>query len=157
MSTQHLEILIRSASKIELPLIFELDKDAFNPDHYPLFVLRQLHDVFPDLFFVAVDHRNKILGYCFGGLKHDESQTGWIFALAVIKSARNQNIGQRLTTTLIDTFKTKQISNIQLTTTPDNAIAIRLYKSLGFKTLKEDANYYFDQSPRIIMQLKSKS
>ena len=67
-----------------------------------------------------------------------------------------RKIGQRISLELLSAFKSKNINEIQLTTTPDNTSAINLYEKLGFKKESEDLNYYFDNSPRIIMKLDSK-
>ena len=147
--------LIRKVIKDDLTRIFQLEEEAFKPMHYPLFVLRQFYDIVPDLFFVAVDELNEIKGYCFGGIDHD-SKIGWIFALAVTKPEQKKKIGQRITIELLTAFKNKNIITIQLTTTPDNSAAINLYEKLGFKKVTEVMDYYFDNSPRIIMKLDLK-
>ncbi|WP_299225798.1 N-acetyltransferase [uncultured Psychroserpens sp.] len=146
---------IRKVIKDDLTRIFQLEEEAFKPMNYPLFVLRQFYDIFPDLFFVAVDELNQIKGYCFGGIDHDR-KIGWVFALAVTKPEQNKKIGQQITIELLSAFKTKSIYNVQLTTTPDNNAAINLYKKLGFKKATEVLDYYSDNSPRIIMKLEMK-
>ncbi|MEM7186230.1 MAG: N-acetyltransferase [Bacteroidota bacterium] len=145
-------LTIKKVSKKDLPSIFRLEEEAFAPMHYPLFVLRQLFDIAPDLFLVAVDALDQIKGYCFGTIDQDH-QTGWIFALAVVKEEQRKKIGAQLTSRLLDVFSSKKINNIQLTTTPDNEAAIQLYEKLGFEKVDEEADYYFDGTPRIIMKL----
>lgn len=147
---------IRKAKLTDLLQVFRLEKEAFAPDYYPLFVLRQLFDTAPDLFYVAVDAEDQVLGYCFGGINAKDA-IGWIYALAVIKKAQQQNIGRELTTALIRAYKNKNITTIKLTTTPDNLPAIGLYEKLGFKTISEEKNYYLDHSPRIVMKLEHTS
>jgi ribosomal protein S18 acetylase RimI-like enzyme len=143
---------IRKVTKDDLPRIFELEKEAFEPDHYPLFVLRQLYDISPDLIFVAVNEDNQIKGYCFGAIDYD-NKIGWVFALAVNKPAQKKKIGERITIALLTALKNKNVTAIKLTTTPDNSGAIYLYEKLGFKKVTEVTNYYFDNAPRIIMNL----
>lgn len=148
-------INIRKIMKDDITSIFQMELDAFKPMHYPLFVLRQFYDTLPGLFFVAVNDVNQIKGYCIGGIDY-ESRTGWIFALAVAKPEQKKRIAQRITTKLLTAFQNKNINTIQLTTSPDNNAAINLYEKLGFKKVKEDMNYYFDNSPRILMKLVMK-
>lgn len=144
---------IRKVAKDDLPLIFQMEEEAFKPKHYPLFVLRQLFDIAPELFLVAVDELNDIKGYCFGGINQEEG-IGWIFALAVTKQEQKKRIGERLTLELLNSFRNKNINFIQLTTTTDNDPAIRLYEKVGFRTVTETTDYYFDNSPRVIMKLE---
>ena len=151
MNTSTSNIDIRPVEREELKRIHELEKDMFHPDHYPLFVLRQFFDTFPKLFFVAVDKQNKIKGYCFGGINYD-LKVGWIYALAVVKSEQKKKIGEQLTRYLLSEFEIKKIKLIQLTTTPDNTPAIKLYQKLGFKAVAKDQDYYLDNSPRLLMK-----
>jgi ribosomal-protein-alanine N-acetyltransferase len=146
---------IRSVVKEDLTRIYQLEEEAFKPKHYPFFVLRQFYDISPDLFLVAVNELNQIKGYCFGGINLS-GKIGWVFALAVIKQEQKKKIGQHLTMELLRVFKNKNIKNIQLTTTPDNSAAINLYKKLGFKKVTEVMDYYFDNSPRLLMKLELK-
>lgn len=152
MKSMNSNFEIRKVLKDDLTRIFQLEEEAFKPMHYPLFVLRQFYDISPDLFFVAVNELNEIKGYCFGGIDHN-NQIGWVFALAVTKPEQKKKIGQRITIELLTAFKNKNINTIQLTTTPDNIAAIHLYEQLGFKMVAEVMDYYFDNSPRIIMKL----
>lgn len=146
-------IKIRKVVKDDLVHIFQIEEESFAPMNYPLFVLRQFYDTISDLFFVAVDERDQIKGYCFGGIDHN-SRIGWIFALAVIKSEQKKKIGQRVTIKVLEAFKNRNIHTIHLTTTPDNTAAIKLYKKLGFEKVEQVRDYYFDGSPRIIMELE---
>ena len=148
------DIEIRNAVIEDLLQIFQLEEALFKPMHYPIFALRQFYDIFPNLFFVAVDEHNLIKGYCFGGINY-ETRMGWILTLAVQKSEQKKKIGQRLTTELLTAFKNKNIKTIQLTTTPDNGPAIGLYEKLGFKKATENSDYYLDSSERILMKLET--
>ena len=148
-------IQIRKVVKDDLVHIFKIEEEAFKPMNYPLFVLRQFIDILPNLFFVAVDKFDQIKGYCFGGIDH-ESGIGWILALAVTKPNMRKKIGYLVTIELLAAFKNKNIDVIQLTTTPDNIAAIKLYEKLGFEKVKEVMDYYYDGSPRIIMKLDMK-
>lgn len=146
-------IEIRKVVKDDLVHIFKIEEKTFKPMNYPLFVLRQFFDILSDLFFVAVDESNQIKGYCFGGIDH-EKRIGWILALAVTKQNQRKKIGHQITVELIKAFKHKNVHTIQLTTTPDNFAAIKLYEKLGFKTIEQVVDYYLDGSPRIIMKLE---
>ena len=44
-----------------------------------------------------------------------------------------------------------EIQRIDLVTHPENAKAIKLYQSLGFKIESQKENYYGDGEPRVIM------
>lgn len=145
-------MIIRNATKNDLQGIFEIEKTAFAPDNYPIFVLRQYMDVFPDLFLIATDENDSILGYIIGGIESSESM-GWILSLAANPNNKSKGVGRRLTDELITKFKTLHLNTVRLTVHPDNIPANRLYEKLGFNKTELDNNYYGDQSPRLVLDL----
>lgn len=145
-------MIIRKASKKDLEGVFEIEKNAFAPDNYPIFVLRQYMDVFPKLFLIATDQHNAILGYVIGGI--DESKNiGWILSLATNPDNKSKGVGSRLTNELIKKFQTLHLDIVRLTVHPENIPANKLYEKLGFSKKELDHNYYGDQSPRLILDL----
>jgi len=148
-----MKVCIRKAQLNDLGSIFQIDKEAFTPMNYPLFVLRQYLDIMPDLFLVAIDENEQIIGYTLGGIDSN-NKLGWILSLATKKEIKSKGVGYKLTCELIDIFRKKQVEKIKLTVYPDNLAAINLYKKLGFKKIELVQNYYGDNSPRLVMEKK---
>ena len=70
-------IVIRQIKEEEIKEVYELERHVFQPINYPQFVLKQFYDLMPDLFLVAANESNEILGYTQGGINMGK-KTGWI-------------------------------------------------------------------------------
>lgn len=142
-------VKIRKVEITEIQEIFEIDKKEFEPMNYPLFVLKQYYDLFSDLFLVAENETNDILGYIIGGINTDNNE-GWVLSVATKTAYRGHGIGTQLCEALLNKFR---VNCVLLTVHPDNFGAIHIYKKLGFKISERKENYYGDNSPRNIMKL----
>ena len=146
-------IEIRRVLLNELESIFQIEKEAFQPLNYPLFVLRQYFDIQPDLFLVATNERNQIMGYTLGGIDYGNN-LGWVLSLATKRERMSEGIGFKLTNELISIFKKKHIGNVKLTVHPENVAAFNLYIKLGFKQTDLIQDYYGDNSLRKVLEMK---
>lgn len=149
-----MEISIREVTLPELETIYKIEENVFSPMNYPLFVIRQYFDLFSDYFLVAENEEKEIAGYVLGGINPKE-KVGWILALATEKRFRKQGIGLKLVSAVIKKINELDISSIILTTEPDSP-AVDFYKRIGFEIIKNDSNYYGDNSQRVLMELKQK-
>ena len=146
-------IEIRRVLENELKSVFEIEKEAFQPMNYPLFVLRQYFDIQPDLFLVAINEQNKIVGYTLGGIDYGNN-LGWVLSLAIRSDNMSSGVGFKLTNELISIFKEKHIDKVKLTVHPENVAALNLYLKLGFKQVDLIQDYYGDNSLRKVLELK---
>ena len=144
-----MKVKVRKVEITEIQEIFEIDKKEFEPMNYPLFVLKQYYDLFSDLFLVAENETNDILGYIIGG-NSTENNEGWVLSLATKSAYRGHGIGTQLCEALLHKF---HVDCVFLTVHPNNFGAIHIYKKLGFKISERKENYYGDNSPRNIMKL----
>jgi ribosomal-protein-alanine N-acetyltransferase len=143
------KVKIRKVEITEIQEIFEIDKKEFEPMNYPLFVLKQYYDLFSDLFIVAENETNDILGYIIGGINTGNNE-GWVLSVATKTAYRGHGIGTQLCEALLNKF---HVDCVLLTVHPENFGAIHIYKKLGFKISERKENYYGDNSPRNIMKL----
>lgn len=146
--------LIRQVKLDELSLVHLLEKQAYENDYYPLFVLRQFYDTQNEYFKVAL-LENILVGYVIGAIEPNNS-TAWILAVATDKNYRNCGIATSLLTDIIDSLKIKGVNSIKLTVSEENKEAIHLYnEKLSFDIETKIQNYYGDNKSRLIMHLKS--
>lgn len=148
-------IIIRKATLKDLKKVHEIETLSFNEGSYPLFVLRQLFDI-AEYYFLIAEEDDKILGYGLGSLSTKEDQ-GWILSLGVHPEARGKQIGKKLTKELISLLEDNNCKEICLTVHPDNASAIRIYKSFDFEIITASNNYYLDNEPRFLMKKEAVS
>ncbi len=117
--------------------IFSLEKACFK-DFWSL-----------ELIFSELDRKNgvyivceadsKVAGYVNASVVLDEAQLNRI---AVSEEYRQQGIGTKLISYLIDYLKTQSCTAVFLEVRSNNENAIRLYKSFGFVTDCTRKNYY---------------
>ena len=145
-----MNIVVRPVSKNEIGKVYELEKNIFQPINYPQFVLKQFYDLMPDLFLVAVNEENEVLGYVQGG-RNIESEVGWVLSLATKPECRGKGIWRMLSEKVIALLRKKGAKSILLTVHPENKSAIHLYEKLDFTTDKIIEDYYGDGEPRWVM------
>lgn len=90
-------------------------------------------------FFGLASVDNKVLGYVFSTVVLDEAN---IDRIAVKKEYRNQKIATKLLIELENRLKDKGVKKVLLEVRRSNAVAIKLYLSLGYKKIYERKNYY---------------
>jgi ribosomal protein S18 acetylase RimI-like enzyme len=81
----------------------------------------------------AVMEGRKIIGM---GLLGVRGQRGWISAVGILPRYRGHGIGRQLMNYLIDQARLAGVDTVQLEVITQNERAYRLYRSLGFQTLR---------------------
>ncbi len=90
-------------------------------------------------YFALAKEGEEVIGYC--GIV-DVSKEGNISTFAVREDMRNKGIGRMLFEHIINYAKEKQMEFITLEVRKTNFSAIKIYESLGFKTMGLRKDYY---------------
>lgn len=143
---------IRKAELSDLRAVKAIDQHLFGKDSYPLFVLRQYYDISSDLLKVA-EVSGEIAGYILAHYDLQQAQ-GWLLSLGVLPEHRGSRIGERLMSACVAEMAARGAHKLMLTVHPDNTPGIRIYTRLGFEVREELADYYLDDSPRLLMSRK---
>lgn len=143
------DIEIRVSRAEDFAELKSLDAEAFGELAYPDFVLRQFLDVHHDSLLVAVRDTG-MCGYSLGVSTIDHEE-GWLLALAVRKRLRGRGYGQALTNATLDLLRSHGVRTAYLTVAPDNAAAIRVYRSVGFTPLRKAKDHLGVGQDRVIM------
>jgi len=108
----------------------------------------------PQLQWVAVDHRRKIVGYVMAkGEYDDEEGCGQITSLAVFGTYRKLGIGTQLMRHTMDVMEEVfGYSSVTLQVRVSNEVAVHLYKVLGYYVEKIDKDYYEDGEDAVYMR-----
>jgi ribosomal-protein-alanine N-acetyltransferase len=84
---------------------------------------------------------DRVVGYlCLWEIGHEIHITN----LAVHPSFRRRGIGRRLLAPVLDDGRARGITLVVLEVRPNNAEALGLYESLGFRVIGRRKGYYFD-------------
>jgi ribosomal-protein-alanine N-acetyltransferase len=143
------DIKIDKCSFKDLRKVYEVELESFDhPYPFPVFLNFLLKE--PNGFLIA-KMNDQIVGYIIGII---EKNIGTIVSIAVKKDYRRKGIGKKLLDCIIEYFKSKNISIINLQVRIDNYEAISFYENNGFKKVKILKNYYGDGCDAFLMEKK---
>jgi ribosomal-protein-alanine N-acetyltransferase len=143
------QIKIHKCSFKDLRKVYEVELESFeNPYPFPVFLNFLLKE--PNGFLIA-KMNDQIVGYVIGVT---EKNIGTIVSIAVKKDYRRKGIGKKLLDYIIEYFKLKNISIINLQVRIDNYEAISFYENNGFKKVKILKNYYSNGCDAFLMEKK---
>ena len=145
------KVSVRTAVTEDIPSIVRLEKEAFGTHAYDAYFLRQAHDVFGDLFCVAVDQDDAVVGHCITAFEQG-SHDGWVLSIIVSAGHRNNGIGAELLNEISKRLTARGAEGVLLTVHPDNMQACAAYRKINFQEVEAVHDYFFDGEARIIMR-----
>lgn len=148
-------VKVRAVDVQDLPELGRIDRQIFGRLAYPYFVLRQLFDVHQEEILVA-DEAGDLRGYSIAVrcASEEEPKLAQFLALGVEVSHRYQGIGRQLAEESLAGLQKRGVSQVHLVVERDNAVAIRLYRSLGFEEIAYFEDYYGEGEPRLKFKLE---
>ena len=87
---------------------------------------------------VALDSQEKITGCCLGSISKSEGwdaslKKGYIGMMIINAGSRGKGIGNMMMEKLLQWFRRRKITDVQLCVYPDNTVAKSFYKKFGFQ------------------------
>ena len=143
--------VIRAAVPSDVDALTELDQQVFGSISYPLFVFRQFVDLLGASLLVGVDERGRVCGYAAVAPTHIAGE-GYFISLGVAPLEQGRGLGRLLAVAGLERFRELGCTYSKLTVSPENRSAIGLYKSLGYRQIAEDREYFGPDEPRLIMR-----
>lgn len=136
--------MIRQATLADLDALERLENSCFDSDRLSR---RQLRYMLTKAHGVTLvwDAEGAILGYVLV-LFHAGTSLARIYSLAVDERARGQGIARALVVAAEEAARAHDRASIRLEVRPDNAAAIRLYESLGYRLFGRFDDYYEDHT-----------
>lgn len=132
-------VIIINAIEKDLNQIYAIELQSFdNP--YPYSLLKAYLYLSPELYIVAKDNDDTILGYAIGIIQNNIR--GHVVSIAVKRDARKQGIGTLLLKELEDRFKKERCVYSYLEVHYKNEPAISLYRKMGYYIVLLKKNYY---------------
>ena len=128
---------IRSVTGADLPAIVKLDEAVTGqakPDYWRdlLSALEQCSK--QDLIFLVAELDGRVIGYIAGNVRAFEfgsEPCGWVFALNVDPSVRDNNAGTRLFDELCDRFRQAGVAKVRTMLARNNDLVLAFFRSLG--------------------------
>lgn len=122
--------LIEPATVADIPAIAALEARYYSGDCYNRGFLYQALAQWPDGLWVARSG-SEVLGYALiaPGQEHHDA---WLMAAIVAEQGRGKGLGKRLCQACIQSARDGKRERLYLTVAQNNAVAIQLYRQLGF-------------------------
>jgi mycothiol synthase len=101
----------------------------------------------PEGFLLAVDAADRLLGFHWtkvhgsGGADHPHEPIGEVYVLGVDPAARGMRLGAALTLAGLRHLRDLGLRQVMLYVEADNAVAVRVYRGLGFTHWDTDVSY----------------
>jgi ribosomal-protein-alanine N-acetyltransferase len=156
------EVIIKHAEPDNLPSIIEINRSEL-PENYPPSFFMDLLERFPNYFLVAVLAKtNEVIGYVIcrieAGFPSEGGfsiiRKGHVVSLAVKKLFHGRGIGTMLMKSVLEEMARNSIDESYLEVRINNENAIRLYKKLGYRIVRELPHYYLDGTTGLLMVKK---
>ena len=130
-------ITIETATWRDLKDLFQLEKDCFQLDAWPLLDILGVLTIPQIIRLKAVD-QEKLVGFIAVDLRRSQ-QTAWIATLAVLPTYRNSGIGSTLIRIIEEEV---DLPKIHLSVRQSNQPAIQLYQKHGYQQIDIWKKYY---------------
>ena len=141
--------LVRPATLADLPAIVALDARAYGGSGYGPYVVRQLFDLSPATFLVALAPDGAPIAYCAAALASDGA--AWLLSLATDPAARRLGAARALAEAALAALAPLAPSQVRLTVAPPYAPPRALYASLAFIERALVPDYYGPGQDRLLL------
>ena len=140
-------IEIREMKKEDIEEVYRINKENFTTDAWSRYAFEREFENRNSRKFVLVKD-GRIVGYIIYWVIKDEAT---IMTFAIDKEFWGRGYGEYL---LRDTIKKLGVKKVSLDVRKSNLRAIRLYKRLGFKVVREREGYYSDGENALLMEIE---
>jgi len=143
------DIQFRPAIAADVAQLVALENQCFDSDQLSRRSFKWMINRANALLLVAEEQTN-IVGYILL-LYHQGTSLGRVYSLAIAEQFRNRGLARQLMQIAEREALNNGRSFLRLEVRPDNAGAIRLYESLGYKTFEIVSDYYDDHTDAVRM------
>jgi ribosomal-protein-alanine N-acetyltransferase len=131
------------------------------PENYSGSFFLDLYEHFPETFVVA-EENSEIVGYAMCRIERSMpsfrftgfSKKGHLISIAVLPKYQHKGIGQALMQEIMKAIVGYEAREFYLEVRVTNALAISLYKKLGFQVAKILHHYYSDGEDAYLMSIR---
>lgn len=136
-------VAIRPMVLDDVPRLVAIEEEAFPGDRLDRRAFRHAVRSPTILALTASDAASGPLGYVLVQIRRG-SEIGWLTSVAVARSALGDGLGRVLVSAAERAAKEAGRDRIRLEVRADNAAAIKLYQSIGYRSLGRLEDYYDD-------------
>ncbi len=142
-----MDIKVRAMTKEDIEAVYEINIRSFTTDAWSRKSIEREFELPYSLKFV-LEVDSKVAGYAILWLVNEEA---FIMTFAIDPSYRNKGLGKVLLKEVMGKLKGRA-RLLQLDVRKTNLPAIRLYRSMGFKIVRERPRFYSDGESALVME-----
>jgi ribosomal-protein-alanine acetyltransferase len=137
-----MDVKIETATLKLLDQLYQIEEQCFDQEAFSKRQIAYLLTDYNTIAFVAKAN-NDIAGFIIAQVEVEENtEFGHIITINVTPKCRRKKIATRLLCEIETLLKQKGIGECRLEVREDNHPAIKLYQTLGYKTMGKLENYY---------------
>ncbi|WP_457601357.1 ribosomal protein S18-alanine N-acetyltransferase [Hydrogenivirga sp.] len=140
---------VREMTEEDLDRVYEINRLSFTTDAWSMDSLKREFSLPYSLRFV-LEEGDEIVGYAVLWLIKDEA---FIMTFAIHPERRGKGLGKSFLSELIERLRGRA-KVVQLDVRKSNLPAIRLYRSLGFRIVRERDKFYSDGENALVMEVE---
>ena len=152
--------LLRPFRPDDLSSVVEINRVCL-PENYSAYFFMEVFKSCPEAFIIAEKER-KVAGYIMCRLEFGFSDVrrfrmvrkGHIVSVAVLPEYRRQGIGRELVTSATKALELHGAEECFLEVRTANEEAVKLYKDMGFDTVRTVSHYYHDGADAFLMSIR---
>ena len=145
-----MEYQIRKMTPMDLPAVLDIEQASFAIPWSPESYLQEMKNKWAN-YQVCV-YRGQVVGYVGAWVVFDEAH---ITNVAVAEKSRLQGLGRALMLSIEQVIRDKEGKRILLEVRPSNAVALKLYHSMGYYEVARRPGYYQDNQEEAIVMRKN--
>jgi len=146
-----MNIIIRPYHEKDFPSVCLLEESVLHEPYRSAVFIRQMAEVCPETFLVAV-REDSAIGYIIGTFVQHNPAEAWILRIGVKEDQRRSGAGTALLRAVMDVLYIHPVQTIRLSVSPGNPPALGLYRKQGFVQEKCIQAYFGPGEDRIIMK-----
>ena len=147
-----MSVAIRTYRNEDFAAVAALEESGLHEPYRSAVFVRQMGEVCKETFLVAVPDGKEPVGYTIGAAVQHNLYDAWILRMVVREDQRRKGIGSALLEAVTNALQARNACTIQLTVSPENRPAIRLYERHGFIRETTVNAYFGPGEDRIIMK-----
>jgi len=152
--------LLRPFRPDDLSAVVEINRVCL-PENYSPYFFMEVYKSFPEAFIVA-ERDTKVVGYIMCRIEFGFSDVrrfrmvrkGHIVSVAVLSEFRRQGIGRELVVSALKALELHGGEECFLEVRTANEEAVKLYKEMGFETVRVVSHYYHDGADAYLMSIR---
>ncbi len=144
-----MELHVREMREEDLPVVYEINVNSFTTDAWSMDSLRREFKL-PYSRKYVLETEGSMVGYAILWLIKEEA---FIMTFAIHPGYRGRGVGRWFLSELLEKLR-GEARVVQLDVRKSNLQAIKLYRSLGFKIVRERPKFYSDGETALVMELE---